>query len=373
MFANKTAFRSNVRSIIRKLESGKDLSEEECCEIVKKFKKTEREFEKTKAWYKSAEKIARVGSWELDVLNNHLHWSDEIFRIFEFNPDIFEPSYESFLERVHPEDREMVDQAYKSSLNKNESYHITHRLLFPDGRVKYVEEHATHFYEEANPIRSIGTVQDITEREYDKQRLKDSLKEKEALLSEVHHRVKNNLALISGFIQLQWLEEQDPEIAEKLRSNLGRIKTIANIHEQLYKSDHFDDVALDRNIKSLLDNLINETEINSKLYCESIHLNMSQVLPCSLIINEVLSNTLKHAFDESDSRKVVINITQKSNKIKAKISDNGIGLPENIGSKKGSLGMNLIDTLSRQLNAEYEYYSTKHGTTFEMEFEKSQS
>lgn len=369
MFTDKIASNSSVRSIIRKLKSDKNLSKEERFEIANKLKQSERECKKTKAWHKSAEKIASIGSWELDILNNTLLWSDEIFRIFEFKRDAFDPSYKAFLRRVHPEDRDMVDQAYKNSLGKKETYHITHRLLFPDGRIKYVEEHATHFYEDGKPVRSVGTIQDITEREYDKQRLQASLQEKEVLLSEIHHRVKNNLALISSFIQLQWLEEQDPEIAGKLRGNLNRIKTIANVHEQLYKSDNFDDVALERNIKKLLDDLINETKVNSKLHCDDIYLNMSQVLPCSLIVNEVLANALEHAFGECSNRKIDINITQVRNKIKTKIRDNGIGLPENIGNQKG-LGMNIIDTLAQQLNAEYAYYQKSSGTVFEMEFEK---
>lgn len=361
---------SNIRSALQMLEAGEQLSSEQRSKMANMLKQSEREIEKNKAWSKSAEKIAHIGSWELDIPNNNLLWSDEIFQIFEFEKDVFDPSYKAFLKRVHPEDREMVDQAYKKSLDKKETYNITHRLLFPNGKIKYVEEHATHLYKEGKPIRSVGTIQDITEREHDKQRLKYSLQEKETLLSEIHHRVKNNLALISGFIQLQWLEEQDSQVAGKLRSNVNRIKTIANVHEQLYKSDNFHEVALDRHIKSLLDDFVDETEINSKFYCDDIYLNMSQILPCSLIINEVLTNTLKHAFYEVKNQKIVINITQEKPKIKIKISDNGIGLPEDMGNQKGSIGMNLINTLAKQLQADYDYYSTNEGTTFEMVFNK---
>jgi PAS domain S-box-containing protein len=112
-----------------------------------------------------AQRISHVGSWELDLVNNKLAWSDEIFRIFEIDPQQFEASYEAFIERVHPDDRESVDRAYAESLQKRETYTIEHRLLMKDGRIKYVLERCETSYDEHGvPLVSLGTVQDITER-----------------------------------------------------------------------------------------------------------------------------------------------------------------------------------------------------------------
>ncbi len=119
----------------------------------------------TKARLLEAQSIARLGSWELDLERNHLEWSDEIFRIFEIDPEQFGASYEAFLEAVHPDDRQMVDEAYRDSLVTRQPYSIEHRLLMSDGRIKYVHEQCeTDFDAEGRPLRSIGTVQDITER-----------------------------------------------------------------------------------------------------------------------------------------------------------------------------------------------------------------
>ena len=110
-----------------------------------------------------AQRIAHVGSWEFDVVNNVLSWSDEIYRIFEVDRMQFGASYEAFLDAIHPEDRESVNKAYTESVKKMTPYEIVHRLLMSDGRVKYVHERCQTFYDHnGSPIRSIGTVQDIT-------------------------------------------------------------------------------------------------------------------------------------------------------------------------------------------------------------------
>jgi PAS domain S-box-containing protein len=112
---------------------------------------------------KEAQRIARLGSWTLDLRSSYLEWSDEIFRIFELDPTRFDASYDAFLDAVHPEDREMVNKAYTDSLADHQPYAITHRLLFKDGRVKYVEERCETLYDaEGRPMLSRGTVQDIT-------------------------------------------------------------------------------------------------------------------------------------------------------------------------------------------------------------------
>ncbi|MBI4746669.1 MAG: DUF3365 domain-containing protein, partial [Deltaproteobacteria bacterium] len=112
-----------------------------------------------------AQRIAHIGSWELDLVKNILDWSDEIYLIFEIDPKKFGASYEAFLDTVHPEDRANVDFAYTNSVKTKTPYAIDHRLLFPDGRIKYVHEKCETFYDkDGKPLRSVGTVQDITDR-----------------------------------------------------------------------------------------------------------------------------------------------------------------------------------------------------------------
>jgi len=119
--------------------------------------------------------LARIGNWELGLVTGRLYWSDTIFEIFEIDPSQFGASYEAFLERVHPDDRSAVDETYNASVRNRTPYSITHRLLMPDGRVKHVHERGETFYDAAgSPIRSIGTVQDVTEQAVIHEELKRS-------------------------------------------------------------------------------------------------------------------------------------------------------------------------------------------------------
>lgn len=125
---------------------------------------TEHALRHTKDLLAESQRLARIGSWELNLELNRLWWSDETYRIFEIDPASFGANYEAFIERVHPDDRAAVDRTYKTSLDEHAPYDIVHRLLFSDGRVKTVREVcATHYDENGVAIRSIGTVQDLTE------------------------------------------------------------------------------------------------------------------------------------------------------------------------------------------------------------------
>ena len=135
--------------------------------------KAKEDAEEIKRKLNEAQEIAKLGNWELDLINNQLYWSDEIYRIFEINPEEFGASYEAFLDTVHPEDREIVNNTFTESLKNKTNYCIEHRLLMKDGKVKYVREQGKSFYDaNGKPIRSIGTVQDITERKHTEELLR---------------------------------------------------------------------------------------------------------------------------------------------------------------------------------------------------------
>ena len=143
---------------------------------------------KSEARLREAQAMAHLGNWELDLVNDRLLWSDEIFRIFEIDQAQFSASYEAFLNAVHPDDRTLVNEAYAQSVQHRTPYAIVHRLLMPDGRIKYVQERGETSYDgEGRPLRSIGTVQDITERREDQLQLQHS----QALLNAVFDHLPN--------------------------------------------------------------------------------------------------------------------------------------------------------------------------------------
>jgi len=148
-----------------------------------------------------AQRISQLGSWELDLANNRLTWSDEIFRMFGIDRSRFDSSYEAFLAAVHPEDRETVRRAYAESVRNHVPYEITHRLLLPGGDVKYVHERCETVYAgDGTPLRSLGTVQDITARVEAERALRESENDYRALIENanvgilVNHRGRHVFA-----------------------------------------------------------------------------------------------------------------------------------------------------------------------------------
>jgi diguanylate cyclase (GGDEF)-like protein/PAS domain S-box-containing protein len=161
--------------------------------------------QKSEASLKKAQTIAHIGSWELDLVHNHLYWSDEIYHIFEIDSDNFVPSYEAFLEVIHPEDREMVNKIYRTSLQDRKKYTVDHRLQMGDGTIKWVREVGDSEYDEKGyATLSRGTVQDIT----DEVRINHELKEAKSKLESLNNdlQLKNNqlkeLAMVDGLTHI---------------------------------------------------------------------------------------------------------------------------------------------------------------------------
>ena len=202
------------------------------------------------------------------------------------------------------------------------------------------------------------------------QRLRQSLSEKEALLKEIHHRVKNNLQIVSSLLYLQEDAMQDPKGVEILRESQNRVKSMALIHEQLYGTDNLAKIDFGRYVHSLTANLFDAYGIDPaclrlKIRADDISLGVDMAVPCGLIVNELVSNAIKHAFPGNARGTIEIIIRMlNAGQMEIVVADDGVGLETpSPAPESTSLGLRLIDTLTTQLDGVLNV-ETDNGTRF---------
>lgn len=219
----------------------------------------------------------------------------------------------------------------------------------------------------------LSSIIDITERRHANDTLKQALNEKELLLKEVYHRVKNNLQVVSSLINLQAGNVKNELAGDLLKQSADRIKAMALLHEKLYQSKDLAKIDFKDYIRSLVDHLLfgygtHSSKITLKLQVDELYLNVDTAIPCGLIINELLSNALKHAFPGDRHGEIDINFSREQEKLILVIADNGIGLPERLDIQNStSLGLQLVNTLTNQLMGQMTV-ERSHGTAFTLRF-----
>lgn len=279
------------------------------------------------------------------------------------------------LEYIHPDDHPRVIEILedlKPGMRRNIA---PFRFQNADGEWRWVETTLTNLMKDPAVDGIVANARDVTEQKEQQQKMTQALREKETLLAEIHHRVKNNLAVVSGMMQLQVADTEDPELAAKLNDSIIRIRTMAGIHEQLYQANSFSELEFADNIHSLISSihtaLHSDTQVQIEFDCDPVHLNINQAIPCSLIVNEVATNIFKHAFPDRNEGHISVELKETGDEqIHLCIKDNGIGLPEDFSKNSGSLGMSLINVLSKQLESDYRFESDEEGTVFHLHFTK---
>lgn len=229
-----------------------------------------------------------------------------------------------------------------------------YRATFKDGFIYFYEVSSSVIMDEQDHIAGkIYSFNNITKRKQAEQKLKDLIREKELLLKEIHHRVKNNFQIIISLLNLKLQHINEGKVQELFRESRDRIRSMAMIHEHLYKTDDFKEIHFGDYIQNLLSELkksyrIEPDKISFELTIEDITLDLDRAIPCGLIITELISNSLKHAFPQNRAGKgrILISLLRKKNEIELTFQDNGVGVLKSFNMKETkSLGLHLIDML----------------------------
>ncbi len=222
-------------------------------------------------------------------------------------------------------------------------------------------------------------VTDMKEKQFNsllevEEKIRTSLKEKEVLLKEIHHRVKNNLQIVSSLLYMQAARTEHPGAVSALKESRARIKSMALIHERLYQSPNLASVDMGEYTRNLVSDLqhfyrTEESSVRLTVKIDDIPLGITEAIPCGLIINELVSNALKHAFPKGEEGEITIQLQKRgTNRIMLTVSDSGTGFPETIDPRNSpSLGLTIVNSLVQQLDGAIEL-DRREGTAFTIEF-----
>ena len=222
----------------------------------------------------------------------------------------------------------------------------------------------------------LAVVRDVTERKRIEAQAREA---REMYIREIHHRVKNNLQVISSLLFLQSTHTSDPNVVSLLKESQSRVRSIALIHEKLYRSTEVSQLFFAEYVRDLVTDLfrtygVDQKGLNVRTTVEDVSLDVDTAIPCGLIINELVSNVLKHAFPKGSAGEVVVELRPHgTHEYSLLIKDNGVGLPEGFDVRtSNSLGLKLVSDLTRQLDGFMEVESGPTGTTFRIVFKELQ-
>jgi len=326
------------------LKKHRDHLEELVGERTAELEKSNEQLRASETSLAHAQRIAHLGSWDWDIVNNTLHWSDEIYRIFGLEPQQFGATYEAFLNTVHPDDRAFVQKSVDEALYQNKPYSIEHRIVLPDGSVRVIQEQGdVTFDDSGEPIRMLGTVQDITERKKMEEQLivTDRLASIGELSSGIAHELNNPLTGVIGFSELLLDRDLPDDIKEDLEVINREAKRTAGIVRNLltFARKHDTEKRL-VNINSIIEKVLELRAYEQKVSNIEVDTQFTSDLPEIMAdgfqLQQVFINIIinaEHFMKEAHGRgTLTITTEQVGDIIRASFADDGPGIAEeNLG------------------------------------------
>jgi two-component sensor histidine kinase len=294
----------------------------------------------------------------------------------------YQMSFADYTKRfVHPDDTSLVgDETHKAMETDDPSYsqYLEHRMLYKDGSIGYI---AVRFFivkdDKGKTIKTYGVNQDITNRKQVEEQIRKNLREKEILLRELYHRTKNNMQVISSMLRMRARSLKNPQLLNAFNEIEGKILSMALVHQKLYESKDLSQLNLKDYINSLIVlikqlylDFMNNITIHTKM--KDIYVLIDTAIPLGLVVNELLTNAIKHAFPDGRRGEIKVNLDViPCNFLVLKISDNGIGLPKNFDFQKDiHLGLQtILDLAEDQLNGKTSF-TNRNGLHFSLTVNK---
>jgi PAS domain S-box-containing protein len=327
-------------------------------EIAERIKKEE-ELKQIRKNLENAQRIAHIGSWVYNKRVNKIFNSSELYRILGITNEPESFDFDEGMSHIHTDDREVTKEKLKKAIEERASYQNEDRIIRPNGEIRFVKIVGEPMYDEHGVFIGMqGTLQDITEIKRINDELLKSLNEKELILKEIHHRVKNNLQVVSSLLRLQAESIEDKAAIGYLKMSEQRVKSMALIHQQLYRTKDLSRIDFREYIEDLCNYLffsydISFSRVSLQIEVDEIYFGIDTALPCGLIINELVTNAIKHAFPDYSVGSLTVKLQRMATgKYNLTVKDDGKGANKMDFEKTSTLGMELVKTLTEQLEGE---------------------
>jgi len=327
------------------------------CRDISERKKIEEALQESEERLQFVLQASGLGYWDWNFKTNHIQRNERWAEMLGYTKADIENGIEPWLKLQHPEDRESAWQSIQDHLEgRTDSYSMKYRLRTKDGRYKWIHDSGKIMKRDAegNPVRLCGTHVDISDQVEAEQKIKRLLAEKELILKEVHHRIKNNLATMSSLLSLHAESLVESSASTALKSAGMRLKSMALLYDRLFRSVDFSHLSIRSYLPSLIDDIVatfpGSGKIRVEKQIEEFLLDTKRMQVLGIIINELITNIMKYAFIGKTEGLISVTATSSDSTISISITDNGNGMPDSVDfSNTTGFGLQLVHTLTLQL------------------------
>jgi PAS domain S-box-containing protein len=327
------------------------------CLDVTERRKIEEDRGRVATWLSMAMEVAQIGTWEIDPKTQTVTASDSMNAIFGLPTDGKPRPFADYLAIIHPDDAGAVQAAITQRAEKPEAVSVEYRLM-RDGDMRWLVSRGALVRGGEGGARIVGSLYDITDRKRTEQQREAALEQRELLLRELNHRVKNNLQMVSSLLNLQAARMDDPAAKEQFRKAIDRVQAVGDIHARLYQGDQLGVIDFDQYLQDLCarlrESMLEGRSIQLVVETESLTLDIDRAIPLGLIVNELVTNAIKHAFADVAFGQIDVSLKKggAGELLRLTIADNGRGIGQD--AVRAGLGSRLVEGLMQQVGGTLE-------------------
>ncbi|MBN1498848.1 MAG: PAS domain S-box protein [Spirochaetes bacterium] len=326
---------------------------------ITSMKKTEELLRSSERDLKESQRIAHLGSWRMDLQTNELTWTEELYKMYGFDPSLPPPPYSEHMKLFTPESWKLLSPALDNTVKTGIPYELELETVKGNGDHGWMWVRCETVTDSEGKITGVwGAAQDITKRKMDEQQIKLLLSQKELLLKEVHHRIKNNITSIEALLLLQYASNNNAEIRTALSEAVSRVQSIRVLYDKLLINTDYQEISVKTYIESLVQSLTDIFEEKEKIkittHISDFNLTSKKIMPVGIIINELLTNIFKYAFVGRECGEVLIKLLKAGNEAELTITDNGNGMDTGDKDEKPSgFGLTMVKMMTDQLQGSF--------------------